>query len=106
MKIHVTDKHGKEHVLEGIADWTVMEVIREAGIEMLAQCGGSCACATCHVYVDPAWTEKLSPPSEEEIGMLDGAFDVKDTSRLACQIACSPALDGLKVTVAPGSYEE
>jgi len=104
MKIYVTDKNGVEHVLDAVADWTVMEVIRDNGIELLAQCGGSCACATCHIYVDGAWVEKLPEANEEEIGMLDGAFDVKDSSRLSCQLVCTPALDGLKVKVAPGSY--
>ncbi|HVY12411.1 MAG TPA: 2Fe-2S iron-sulfur cluster-binding protein [Alphaproteobacteria bacterium] len=104
MKIYLTDKDGNERELEGTADWSLMEVIRENGIEILAQCGGSCACATCHVYVDEAWMDKLTPPSEEEIGMLDGAFDVQDNSRLSCQIACSPALNGLKIKMAPGSY--
>jgi 2Fe-2S ferredoxin len=104
MKIRVTDPEGKEHIIEGVADWSVMEVIRDSGMTMLAQCGGSCACATCHVYVEEEWAKKLNPPSEEEIGMLDGAFEVKDTSRLACQIICSPEIDGIKVKIAPGSY--
>lgn len=104
MKVYVTDKDGKEHIFEGTDDWSVMEVIRENGIEILAQCGGACACATCHVYVDEAWNDKLASPSEEEIGMLDGAFDVKENSRLSCQIKCSPTLSGLKVKLAPGSY--
>ncbi|MBI3420403.1 MAG: 2Fe-2S iron-sulfur cluster binding domain-containing protein [Proteobacteria bacterium] len=104
MKLYVTDKDGKEHTLEGTNDWSVMEVMRENGIEVLAQCGGSCACATCHVYVEGDWNSKLPPPSEEEIGMLDGAFEVQDNSRLSCQIKCSPAYEGLKVKVAPGSY--
>jgi 2Fe-2S ferredoxin len=104
MKIYVTDKDGKEHVLEGTDDWSVMEVVRENGIELLAQCGGACACATCHVYVDEAWNSKLDEPSEEEIGMLDGAFDVQANSRLSCQIKCAPNLDGLKIKLAPGSY--
>jgi ferredoxin, 2Fe-2S len=104
MKIYVTDKDGKEHALDATDDWSVMEIIRDAGIEMLAQCGGSCACATCHVYVDEAWNAKLPEPTEEEIGMLDGAFDVNDQSRLSCQIMCSPAVDGLKIKIASGSY--
>lgn len=104
MKIFVTDKDGKEHELEAATDWSVMEVIRDNGIEMLAQCGGSCACATCHVYVDESWNAKLPEPTEEEIGMLDGAFEVNDKSRLACQLICGPELDGLKVKIAPGSY--
>ncbi len=104
MKIFVTDKDGKEHELDAVNDWSVMEVIRDAGIDMLAQCGGSCACATCHVYVDEAWVAKIPEPTEEEIGMLDGAFNVNDSSRLACQLFCSDALNGLKIKIAPGSY--
>jgi 2Fe-2S ferredoxin len=104
MKILVTDKDGKEHILEGTKEWTVMEIIRDAGIELLAQCGGSCACATCHVYVDDAWLNKIPEPSEEELGMLDGAFEVTDNSRLSCQLICSDAIDGIKIKVAPGSY--
>jgi len=104
MKLYVTDKDGKEHEIEATNDWTVMEVIRDSGLEMLAQCGGSCACATCHVYVDAAWVDKLPKATEEEIGMLDGAFDINDNSRLSCQLICSDALDGLKVKIAPGSY--
>jgi 2Fe-2S ferredoxin len=104
MKFTVVDKDGKEITLQGIDDWSVMEILRENGIEVLAQCGGACACATCHVYVEDGWNEKLEGPSEEEIGMLDGAFDVKENSRLSCQIKCSAKLDGLKVKLAPGSY--
>ena len=106
MKILVTDTKGVEHSIEATDEWRVMEIIREGGLPILGQCGGSCACATCHVYVDPAWESKLDKPGEEEIGMLDGAFDVKDNSRLACQLIFSEKLDGLKVTLAPGSVEE
>jgi 2Fe-2S ferredoxin len=104
VKILVTDPEGKEHELEAVADWSVMEVVRDAGLVMLAQCGGSCACATCHVYVDQEWAAKLPEPTEEEIGMLDGAFDVKDNSRLSCQLICSDTTNGLKVKIAPGSF--
>lgn len=104
MKLIVTDKDGKEHALDATNDWSVMEVIRDAGLEMLAQCGGSCACATCHVYVDEAWISKVPEASEEEIGMLDGAFNVTEQSRLSCQLFCKEELDGLKVKIAPGSY--
>lgn len=81
---------------------TVMEAARKeliAGIE--AECGGACACATCHVYVDPAWTATVGGPNEMEADMLDFAFDVRDESRLTCQIKVTTALDGLVVTV-PG----
>jgi 2Fe-2S ferredoxin len=94
---------GQTHKLEATEEWSVMEIIRDGGISILAQCGGSCACASCHIYVDPAWKNKLPEPTEEEIGMLDGAFEVTENSRLACQIIFNRDLDGLQVTIAPGS---
>ncbi len=103
MRIFCTDMEGKEHELQATNEWSVMEIIREGGLPILAQCGGSCACATCHIYVDPLWKQKLSEPSEEEIGMLDGAFEVTRDSRLSCQIIFNEKLDGLKVKLAPGS---
>lgn len=103
MHIVVTDTEGKEHNLPAVEEWSVMEIIREGGLPILAQCGGSCACATCHVYVGDAWQSKLPEPNEEEIGMLDGAFEVKPNSRLACQLIFTSKLDGLQVVLAPGS---
>ncbi|MNT81861.1 Ferredoxin-6 [compost metagenome] len=67
------------------------------GIE--AECGGACACATCHVYVDEAWTEKVGAPSPMEEDMLDFAADVQPNSRLSCQIKVTAGLDGLVVRV-------
>lgn len=103
MHVYCTDLEGKIHELLATEEWSVMEIIREGGLPILAQCGGSCACATCHVYVDPEWLDKLPEPTEEEIGMLDGAFEVKANSRLACQIIFTEKLNGLKVALAPGS---
>ena len=103
MRIFVTDQDGKEHELEGIEGWRVMEIIRDYGLPIKAECGGACACATCHVYVDEDWLDKLHPMREEEEEMLDVAPDVQDNSRLSCQILMSEELDGLKVTLAPGS---
>ncbi len=103
MHVLCTDTEGKEHELLATNEWSVMEIIREGGIPILAQCGGSCACATCHVYVDATWKAKLPEPNEEEVGMLDGAFEVNADSRLACQIIFSDKLDGLKIKLAPGS---
>ena len=103
MHIFCTDLEGKTHELQATNEWTIMEIIREGGIPILAQCGGSCACATCHVYVDPEWKAKLPEPNEEEIGMLDGEFDVNESSRLACQLIFDEKLNGLKVKLAPGS---
>ena len=64
-----------------------------------ADCGGACACATCHVYVEPDWLEATGVREEMEEDMLDFAFDVRDNSRLSCQIKVSPELDGLTVRV-------
>ncbi|WP_420562080.1 2Fe-2S iron-sulfur cluster-binding protein [Thalassobaculum sp.] len=101
MKITVTDREGGEHEVEATKGWRVMEIIREAGLPITAECGGACACATCHVYVDPDWWAKLEPRGEEENDMLDLAFEVQENSRLSCQILFDESLDGLKVTLAP-----
>ncbi|MCI5059793.1 MAG: 2Fe-2S iron-sulfur cluster-binding protein [Alphaproteobacteria bacterium] len=103
MKIFVTDPQGKEHELEGLEGWRVMEIIKDYGLPLKAECGGACSCATCHVYVDEAWLDKLYPMREEEEDMLDEAIDVRDNSRLSCQILMSAELDGLKLTIAPGT---
>jgi 2Fe-2S ferredoxin len=66
---------------------------------IVAECGGACSCATCHVYVDDEWTEKVGGPSEMEEDMLDFAFDVRPTSRLSCQIRLTDELDGLVLHV-------
>jgi 2Fe-2S ferredoxin len=99
--IVVTDREGAEHVIEGTPGWSVMEIIRENDLPVEAACGGCCACATCHVYVDPAWLGKLDAASDEEDRMLDEAYQVQENSRLSCQIPFAEALDGLKVTLAP-----
>jgi len=101
MKIIARDRKGVEHVLEGNEGWTVMEALRDAGLPITAECGGACACGTCHVYVEDGWYEKLRPPSPEETDMLDMAVAVEANSRLSCQIPCSIDTDGIKVTLAP-----
>lgn len=103
MKLYVTDQEGAEHVLEGLEGWRLMEVIRDYKLPIKAECGGACICATCHVYVDPAWTEKLYPATTDETDQLDNAFEVQDNSRLSCQIILNEKLDGLCVTLAPGT---
>lgn len=109
MMIHVTGRNGIEQELEGEDGWRVMEIIRDHGMRdknlgIKAECGGSLACATCHIYVDDAWLGKLVPPTEEErLMMVDEAFNVQENSRLSCQIIMNSGLDGLKVTLAPGT---
>ncbi|MDP2122226.1 MAG: 2Fe-2S iron-sulfur cluster-binding protein [Hoeflea sp.] len=79
---------------------TVMEnAIRNSVPGIEAECGGACACATCHVYVDDAWTDKVGTPEPMEEDMLDFAYDVRPTSRLSCQIKVRSELDGLVVHV-------
>jgi len=93
------DKDGTARKVEAETGTTVMEAaIRNAipGIE--AECGGACACATCHVYVDAAWQEAVGKAQPMEEDMLDFAFDVRPNSRLSCQIRVSDALDGLVVS--------
>jgi len=105
MKIHVTDPHGNTAELEALEGFRVMEIIRdwspESGIGIKAECGGACACATCHVYVDGSWEDKLPEMLDEEEDRLDEAFDVEPNSRLSCQLIMSEELDGLSVTIAP-----
>jgi 2Fe-2S ferredoxin len=100
-KVLVTDREGVEHELEGTPGWSVMEIIREGNLPIEAACGGCCACATCHVYVEPEWLGRLEAPNQDESMMLDEAFEVRDNSRLSCQIKYGDALDGLRVTLAP-----
>jgi 2Fe-2S ferredoxin len=100
MKIYVTDLQGTEHALDAVEGWRVMEIIREYGLPIKAECGGACACATCHVYVDPAWAYKIPAKGEEEDHMLDEAFDLQETSRLSCQLIMDESLDGLKLRLA------
>jgi 2Fe-2S ferredoxin len=99
-KINFIDHTGETRTVEAENGSTVMEAaIRNTIPGILAECGGACACATCHVYVDETWYEKTGSPSPMEEDMLDFAFDVRPTSRLSCQIKVSDELDGLKVNV-------
>jgi 2Fe-2S ferredoxin len=101
MKIIGTDRKGVTREVEGRDGWSVMEILRDAGFDIAAECGGACACATCHVYVTDGWFEKLPARSDAELDMLDMALAVEPNSRLSCQITCSDELDGIAVTVAP-----
>jgi ferredoxin, 2Fe-2S len=99
VKINFVDHTGKTRTVDTDEGSTVMEAaIRNAipGIE--AECGGACACATCHVYVDEAWQEKTGAPTPMEEDMLDFGYDVRPNSRLSCQIKVTPELEGLVVS--------
>ena len=98
IKITFVDATGVERTVDAQAGATVMETaVRNAVPGIDAECGGACACATCHVYVDSAWTAAVGKPSQMEEDMLDFAFEVRPNSRLSCQIKIAATLDGLKV---------
>ena len=103
MYLVVVDQEENEHRLGALAGWRAMEVIRDWGLNIKAECGGACACATCHVYVDDLWRDKLRAPGAEEEAMLDSVPDVRDNSRLSCQILMNEDLDGLKLVLAKSS---
>ena len=100
-KIIVTDREDKVHELEATEGLVLMEIIRDAGLPIEAACGGCASCATCHVYVDKDWSQKLNPIEDEEESMLDQAFNVKENSRLSCQIEYFEKFNGIKIKLAP-----
>ncbi len=100
-KLIVTTRDGAVQELNGETGLSVMEIIRDGGVdELLALCGGCCSCATCHVYVDPEFADKIAPMGEDENDLLDSSDHRNERSRLSCQVPFSAALDGLKVTIA------
>ena len=97
--ITFTDSKGTARTVEGADGSTLMETAIRHGVpEIVAECGGACACATCHVYIDEAQMGMVGKASGMEEDMLDFAYEVRPTSRLSCQIKVTGALDGLKVT--------
>ena len=98
VKITFIDVEGTARTVEGEVGSTVMETAIKQGVPGIeAECGGACACSTCHVYVDESWREKVGEPSPMEEGMLDFAYGVQPSSRLSCQIKVTEVLDGLVV---------
>lgn len=101
-KLVVVGRDGEQQEVEAAAGVSVMEAIRDAGFdELLALCGGCCSCATCHVYVDPAFADQVDALSEDENDLLDSTDHRTAYSRLSCQLRVTEALSGLKVTIAP-----
>ena len=99
--LKVKDRDGLIHELDAKIGSTIMEIIRDAGLDIEAACGGCCACATCHVYVTNEKIQKLKLIDDDEESMLDQAFSVLNNSRLGCQIEYSNDLDGMELTLAP-----
>ena len=98
--IHVTNRAGEQHTVEAKPGNTIMEILRDAEMDVEAICGGCCSCATCHVIVDDAYAAKLPEISEDESDLLDGSEHRVENSRLSCQVAVTPELDGMTVTIA------
>lgn len=95
---------GQTHVVEAVVGQSVMEAATGHLVPgIVGECGGCCACATCHVYVEEPWCGQLEPPDEMERGMLDGTPGVTARSRLSCQIKVSAALDGLVLRIPAAS---
>jgi 2Fe-2S ferredoxin len=101
MEINVTDQNGVVHKIDAEPGVSLMLAIREAGLLIKAECGGCCLCATCHVYVAEDWQSHLPSKSADEDMTLSEGCEILDSSRLACQIEVTTALDGLTVTIAP-----
>lgn len=98
----VKTRNGSEQRIAIRAGWSVMEAIRDAGIdELLALCGGCCSCATCHVFVDPDFADRLPPLSEDESDLLDSSDHRVAASRLSCQLPLTADMDGMTVRIAP-----
>lgn len=102
INIRAEDRHGEMHELTAEPGASVMETLRDAGLPIEAACGGCCSCATCHVYIDPAWLEAVGPRNEGEAELLEMSEHINEqTSRLGCQIRLTDAHDGLVLTIAP-----
>lgn len=99
--IHITNRAGETSTLEAETGISVMENLQDNDYEVEAICGGSCACATCHVYVDDAWMDKLPAQDEDEKDLVSDEPTYQPNSRLSCQIEMTDALDGLTLTIAP-----
>lgn len=99
-KIVFIEPGGGRREIDAPVGVTLMEAARQHGVQgVVARCGGACACATCHVYIDPVWLTKLEPREEMEQGMLESAWEPRENSRLSCQIHVSADLEGMQVMV-------
>lgn len=100
-KLIVTGRDGDTREIEGELGISVMEILRDNDFDVAAICGGMCSCATCHIYVDEDWLDKVGPQQDDEKELLQELEGFQETSRLSCQIEFTDDLDGLVLTVAP-----
>lgn len=104
-KIQFISANGERTEVEATVGNSIMHIARDAGLDGLtAECGGCLSCATCHVYVSPDWADKVPAPSDEEQIMVDCAIDVRDTSRLSCQIKYTDDMDGIEIEIPASQY--
>jgi 2Fe-2S ferredoxin len=97
-KITFIEHSGQQHSVEAEVGQSVMQVAMNNMVPgIIADCGGNCSCATCHVYINGDWASHVTPPAEDEKAMLECALHTRDTSRLSCQVAVTPELDGMIV---------
>ena len=99
--LRVVDRDGREHEVEGKTGVKLMETLRELDYGVAAICGGMCSCATCHVYIDREWLNRLPAAMSDERELLVELANHEDNSRLSCQVDFTEALSGLRVTIAP-----
>jgi len=101
-QLKIVAQSGESKTIDASAGRTIMEIIRDNGFdELLALCGGCCSCATCHVFVEDGFMDKLPAMSDDENDLLDSSDHRQANSRLACQLPVSDAVDGMTVTIAP-----
>lgn len=104
-KIIFVQPDGNRQTIDAADGQTIMEAATTNLVPgIVADCGGGCSCATCHVYVDPDWVARLTPADEIEEAMLEGAIDPNERSRLSCQLRMSEALDGIVVHVPAAQF--
>lgn len=100
VRITCIQSDGREEVLDVESGTSVMQAIMSNDVPgLIAECGGACSCATCHVYLDDRWVDKVPVKGDGEDAMLEAACDLKANSRLSCQVAVTPELDGLIVHI-------
>jgi 2Fe-2S ferredoxin len=102
VNVTVIARDGVERIVDGQAGWSLMEVMRDNGVDdILALCGGCCSCATCHVFVGDEFLDLLPPQSDDENDLLETSPHRSAASRLSCQIECTTALDGIRLHIPP-----
>jgi len=105
MKVTYIENNGTRHEVEGNEGQSLMEIATQNLVPgILGDCGGTCSCATCHAYLDEPWRSQITGPSEDEIGVLEGALEVRENSRLCCQVILTAALENIEIHLPERQY--